>query len=133
MKEHSTYHKVLRVSVAVFAVALVFDSGIASKVTSELADDTRLYMANSIGVSIGVEPTPLNQYTAKLTTKQTELDAREVALNEREISINLNESGAPDTSTYFLSSILFILLVLILLNYTLDYLRYKESQLPKTV
>jgi hypothetical protein len=87
-------------------------------------------MANAIGMSASVQPTELNELTAGITQRQQELDAREAALSEREISVGLSTSGSAgnDTAIYVLSSILFILLVLILLNYVLDYLRTKERQ-----
>ena len=87
-------------------------------------------MANAVGMSVGVKPTELNTYTAALTQKERELEAREAALRDREISVNLSTDSnrETDTSTYVLASILFILLVLILLNYSLDYIRAKENQ-----
>jgi len=68
-----------------------------------------------------------------LTQRQRDLDAREAALRQREIAIGLSEGGGTDKSTYVLAGILFILLVLILLNYTLDYLRLKEQETLQTV
>ena len=80
-------------------------------------------------MSAAVEPTQLSMYTAELTKKETELVAREAALREREIAVNVGGAATDtDRSTYVLSSILFILLVLILLNYTLDYLRAREQE-----
>jgi hypothetical protein len=81
-------------------------------------------------MSASVTPTELNQYTAALTQKQRELEAREAALTEREIAVDISTGGTvnSDTTTYILASILFILLVLIVLNYVLDYLRSRERQ-----
>lgn len=127
--QSSNYHRVLRVSLVVCALMLVFDSGLISKTTSELSNGTQNYLANAIGMTASVSPTELNQYTAELTAKEQELKNREAALKERELSIGLSESGGQnDYSTYLLASILFILLVLILLNYTLDYIRSREAQ-----
>ena len=127
--QSSNYHRVLRVSLVVCALMLVFDSGLISKTTSELSNGTQSYLANAIGMTASVAPTELNQYTAELTAKEQELKNREAALKERELSIGLSESGEQnDYSTYLLASILFILLVLILLNYTLDYIRSREAQ-----
>lgn len=131
----SNYHRVLRVSVLVCAIALIFESGILSESTARLAQNTHLYLANAVGMTVGVAPTELNQYTAQLTQKERELDAREAALNERAISVNLANAGEStnDTATYLLASILFILLVLILLNYILDYIRMKEQNQVRPV
>lgn len=99
-----------------------------------MAHDTSVYLANAIGMSASVQPTELNTYTAALTQKERELDSREAALREREVAVNLStDSNSSDTVTYILASILFVLLVLILLNYTLDYIRAKEARMSQTV
>lgn len=133
MLQHSNYHRVLRISAVVFALILMFASGIVSQSTAELSHNTGNYVASVIGMSASVEPTELNTLTADLTQRQRELDAREAALRQREIEIGLLDGGVNDKATYVLAGILFILLVLILLNYTLDYLRLKEQQTAQTV
>ncbi len=135
--KNSNYHRFLRISAVVLAFLLIFDSGLVSETTAKLSNGTQAYLASVIGVGAGVQSTELSELTAELTSRQRELDARETALREREIDIDLNESGlAEDYSTYILSSVLFILLLLILLNYTLDYIRMRELkfvQSEKTV
>lgn len=129
---HSVYHSFLKVGALSVAMVLVFDSGLLTGYTKQLSQHTQLYLANTIGVSAGVSPTELNQYTAELTKKETELNAREAALTEREIAVNLStesETGnGSNLSTYILSTILFILLVLIVLNYILDFIRQRKEQ-----
>lgn len=121
----SLYHKVLRVSALTLALVLLFVSGILNDKTSTLANIATNQMANVVGVSVGVTPTELNTMTAEFTAWQRELAAREAALVEREIAIGLNTNESPpqDWSTFILATILFILLLLILLNYALDYVR----------
>lgn len=127
--QESMYHRVLRVSAVVCAFVLLFESGLLSESTAYLSMNTHQYLANAVGMSAQIEPTELNMFTAELTRQKTELDAREAALKDREIAIGLN--GRPnETSTYVLASILFVMLVLIILNYTLDYLRAKEQRQP---
>lgn len=130
MMEHTTYHKVLRVSAVVFALLLVFESGLISESTTRLSQNAHMYVASAVGMSASVEPNEINQITAVLTQREKELDEREAALEEREIAVNLSTGSETDSdkAVYILSSILFILLVLILLNYTLDYLRAKEER-----
>lgn len=131
---HTVYHRILRISVLVCAIALVFESGIVSESTAVLSQNTHSYLANAVGMSAGVAPTELNQYTAALTQKERELEAREAALSEREIAVNLTTgSSSNERVTYILAAILFILLVLIVLNYLLDYLRSREQQQLQTV
>ncbi len=125
--ENTMYHRVLRVSAVVCAFVLLFESGLVSPVTKQLSMETHQYLANAVGVGASVEPTELNSLTSELTKQKLALQAREQAVKEREIEIGLTPGQTPgETSTYVLSGILFILLVLIILNYTLDYLRARE-------
>jgi hypothetical protein len=126
----SHYHRFLRISLVVCAVILLFDSGLVDESTRQLSNGTQSYLVATVGVGAAVEPTELNTLTAELTSRQRELDAREAVLREREIEVSLNNGGtlSSDYSTYVLASILFILLLLILLNYILDYLRIRELQ-----
>jgi hypothetical protein len=131
----TTYHKVLRTSLLVFALVMVFQSGLVLPQTAELARVAEQQVASVVGVGARVEPTELNQYTAALTAMEQELLRREAELQEREIEVaqQLNSGGASPYGTFVLSAILFILLVLIVLNYTLDYLRAREDQLSTAV
>lgn len=109
----------------VVAFVLVFDSGILSPVTKQLADVTYSYLA-AAGASMSAEvaPNEYNAFTAQLTEEQRRLDAREQALNEREIAARSYETGeGPDYSTYILSILLFLILVLLVLNYVMDWQR----------
>jgi hypothetical protein len=131
---NSSYHRALRIAALVCAVVLLFESGLVRESTKGIASQTHLYLANVVGMSAGVQPTELNQLTAELTRKEKELLEREQALTEREITVGLRAGTATtDTATYLLASVLFILLVLIILNYTLDYLRLRELRDSKTV
>lgn len=113
----------------VTAVALVFQSGLFSGTTAVLSHNTQLYLANAVGVSLGVAPTDLNQITAQLTEQRQQLDAREAALAEREIAVGLQSgSSADSTTTFILSTMLFILLCLVILNYALDYARARQPR-----
>lgn len=123
--EKTLYHSVLRVLVCVFALMLVFDSGLLYSATSTLSDSTQNYVAAAIGVKVGVAPNELNVLTAKITELEQEL-----AVKDREIAVNLNQSTPTpgfDQSTFVLSLILFILLALIVMNYVLDFLRSRTS------
>ncbi len=120
--KESKYHRVLRVSALVCALVLLFESGLVHKSTAALSQNTHQYLANAVGVGASVEPTELNTVTAELTAAKMEL------AREREINVGLREGTNDDRAIYILSGILFILLVLIVLNYTLDFLRYREQK-----
>lgn len=121
--ETSLYHSLLRISVCVLALVLLFDSGILVENTAKLSQGAQDYMASAVGVKVGVAPNEVNVLTARIT----ELE-QEVAARDRQIAVSIDGGGTPspasvDTSTFILSVILFILLVLIVLNYALDYIR----------
>jgi hypothetical protein len=119
------YHKLLRISIVVLALVLVFDSGIIYEETKYLSDLAQGHVASVVGVTVGVAPNELNQ----LTTRITELEG-ELAAKERLIAVNIrdnSEDNLVDWSTLILSIILFILLTLILLNYYLDFTRGRRQ------
>lgn len=129
--EQSLYHKTLRVLAVVVAFVLLFESGLLIEATADLSDTTHRYVANVVGVGASVQRTELNSLSAELTEQRLLLDQREAALNAREIEIGLNENrNRSDWSTYITASILFVLLVLIVLNYALDYLRATTPRQP---
>ena len=123
--EHSLYHSFLRIMVSVFAIALVFDSGLLFKETIFLSNTTEQYLAIVVGVTVGVAPTELNQLTSRITELETELEAKERLIA---VSVGNTETTPPiDTSTFILSAILFILLTLIVTNYVLDFRRARNE------
>lgn len=133
MMEKTTYHRVLRVSAVVCAIVLLFESGMVMRSTAHLSENTHRYLANVVGMSASVTPTELNTLTAELTAQKTALEEREAALAEREIQVELNSAGTVnDSSTYLIATLLFILLVLIVTNYVLDYLRSQKLPEPET-
>ncbi|MBP6924597.1 MAG: hypothetical protein KBB78_03440 [Candidatus Pacebacteria bacterium] len=121
--KHSTYHRVLRVSALTCAFVLLFESGLVHSSTALLSQNTHQYLANAVGVGASIEPTELNMVTAELTAAKMELQ------REREINVGLAQGQGGNQAIYILSGILFILLVLIVLNYALDYLRYRDQKL----
>ena len=128
MLEFTIYHKILRISGVVLAVALVFQSGMVSQTTALMALSTQSYLANSVGVSVGVTPTELNTITAGLTAKELALNARDRSLTEREIAIGLSgQAGTQDKTTFVMGLVLFMVVLLLVLNYTLDYLRSRQQ------
>jgi len=124
----SVYHSILRITAVIVASTLLFVSGLISQTTALVAKDTANYLANAIGMSLSIPPNELNQITAALTEKERQLAAREMTLREREIELGLSTgvtNTGVDKSTFILSVILFILLLMIVFNYILDYSRQK--------
>ena len=124
--KHSKYHKVLRVSAVVCTMMLLFESGLVHDSTRKLSIGTHEYLANAVGATASIDPTELNSLTAELTAQKLALQQRETSLREREIEIGLLPGeSANQKTTYTLAGVLFLLLILIVLNYTLDYLRLR--------
>ncbi|KXK00218.1 MAG: hypothetical protein UZ19_OD1000133 [Parcubacteria bacterium OLB19] len=121
--EHSLYHSALRISVLVFTSALIFDSGLVLEETKLFSTSTQQYLANVVGVKASVEPTEMNQLTAKITELEGELEEKERLIA---VSIKDNSVGGIDKSTLILSIIVGVLLVLIILNYILDFIRMRK-------
>jgi hypothetical protein len=126
MGKDSTYHRILRISAAVGALVLLFESGLISHSTAVLSQNTHRYLANAVGMNAAVAPNEFNVITAELTAQKYALDQREAALRDREIAVNFSSDDSNERNTYIIASLLFIILVLILLNYVLDYLRARE-------
>lgn len=115
------------------AFVLLFESGVINKSTAILSMNTHQYLANAVGTSAGEQPTELNIQTAELTAQEDSLSQREAVLRERELAVNSAEGNTGnERTTYILASILLILLVLIVLNYGLDYIRNRERQVLHT-
>jgi len=117
----TVYHKLLRITALTLAFVLLFVSGVFTPITKELSRNAGSYVAAGIGMNASVLPTETNTLTAQL-------QERERALKQREIDVSLRESGGnTDMATYILSMLLFILLVLIILNYVLDFVRARQQ------
>ncbi len=130
--QDSMYHIVLRTSALTLALILLFVSGVLSPVTKQLTTETERYLASAVGMYASVEPNEFNQITAALTARESDLNVREAALRERELSTGLSDTVSADYTTYILSVILFILLVLIVLNYVLDFIRANRRTAVKS-
>lgn len=130
MDQSILYRSLLRVSLVVTALLLVFQAGIVDERTSVLFSQTTSQLASAVGASASVKPNELNQITAVLTEQQNMLAQREQQIEQREIDLGLNtgQPTANQTTTYVLASILFVQLVLIVLNYGLDYLRARDQR-----
>lgn len=125
--EHSAYHKVLRVFALVMTAVLLFQGGVLSSTTAQLATMTQEYLAAAVGVSVGVPPNELNTLTSRIAELETQVGYKDAQLRERELALGLSSrNGDSYTTTLILASIQFILLLLIVVNYTLDYFRVRK-------
>lgn len=124
----SRYHRFLRVALLVVAFVLIFDSGLLFPITKQLSDNTYMYLGSvGTGMFANVPPNELNTLTAQISAQQQELDAREAALLEREVAARtFNSEERIDYSLYIISTILFIIMVLLALNYAMDWARVKN-------
>jgi hypothetical protein len=119
----TVYHVLLRTSALTLALVLLFVSGIVSPITKEIAGNTQAYLATAIGMNAAVLPNEYNTLNAQLQERANELTSREVA-----VSLKEQRGANSDMSTFVLSTLLFVVLVLLILNYVLDYLRAREKK-----
>lgn len=122
----SLYASILRVSSLTVACVLTFQSGIVTPVTRQLSDTTYLYLAQSSRVVAQVEKNELNTLSEELRREKEDLERREAELRTIE-SRTFGTGSESSYTTYILSVILFILTVLILLNYILDWRRLRRE------
>ena len=118
-------------SVVVTAFILVFQSGLVDERTTVLFSETTKNLSAMVGASATVAPTEINQITAGLTEQQQLLNARAETINAREIELGLSDGVTKQTTTtttYLLAAVLLIQLILLVLNYLLDYLRSRETR-----
>jgi membrane-associated HD superfamily phosphohydrolase len=132
MDQSLLYRSALRVSAVVTAFILVFQSGLVDDRTAVVfTEATGSLYATVVGASASVRTTEVNQITAELTKQQQLLASREELITEREIELGLAQGSTQSsnqTTTYLLAAILLIQLILLMLNYVLDYLRSKERK-----
>jgi hypothetical protein len=131
MDQSLLYRSLLRVSVVVTAIVLLFQSGLVDDRTTVVFLDTTENLQAMVGLSVSVAPTEINSFTAELTKRQQLLNAREETIASRENELGLTGGSAQnntETTTYILAAILLIQLILLILNYLLDYVRSRENQ-----
>lgn len=80
----------------------------------------------AVGVKASVEPNVWNNLAAQIDAKQKELDAREAALSTKEQALEASGSSSRLLSPeWYTTALALILLVLVLLNFYLDW-RHRE-------
>ena len=121
----SIYHRTLRTSATIVALVLLFQSGVASVTTKQLSLQTETYLANVVGITASVPENEINMLSAGLEQRKNELDERERNLRNIE-----RESTMDERTTYMLAGTLLILLLLIVLNYVLDFVRNRRTLRP---
>lgn len=108
----SSYHSVLRISALLVALALIFESGLLSPATQSIVHTAGQQFATAI----------------EATNDNATYDEEALTLVRND---NVTTSATTPSSlsevTFLLATSLFILLLLIVLNYILHYLRGRES------
>lgn len=107
------YHSVLRVSALLLALALVVQSGVISPETQTFSHLAGQQFATVIQAT--ADPlSPSDQVAQIAQTESTEATTP--------------TTQAISQSTFLISGLLFIILLLIILNYILHHLRHKEQE-----
>lgn len=131
MDQSLLYRSLLRVSVVVTAIVLLFQSGLVDDRTTVVFLDATENLQAMVGLSMSVAPTEITLFTAELTKRQQLLNAREETIASRENELGLTGGSTQnntETTTYILAAILLIQLILLILSYLLDYVRSRENQ-----
>lgn len=102
------YHSVLRAALLVTTFILVFVSGILDSSTQTLTLLTQNQLANVIEIT---------------STQGVDTQYR----NQPIITTINSEAQVLNKNTFFMATVLFILLLLTILNYVLYYLRHREA------
>lgn len=126
---YSIYHSVLRISVLVFAILLVFDSGLVSPQSNVLSISTQQYLANTISSQVGTVSVKNDEHIAIITKTDEMVSGKG---NFTTISLSEDIPQVMNKSTLILSSIVFTLLLLILINYVVDCIRTRKMIVLKT-
>jgi len=82
-------------------------------------------IANVIGVSLSVPENPYNTLAEQLSQKERELGKKEQMINEREVALS-GGITVPNNIIVYGAVISFILFVLVVLNFYLDWIRTKR-------
>lgn len=108
-------------SIALFSVT--FGSAFLTSVSRGAASFGN-FLGAQVGVSVGVAPNEFTKIAQEVTLKQEELEARELAIIEREKALEKREEVASIFNIeWYVTIMAFILLLLILLNFYLDWRR----------
>ncbi len=83
---------------------------------------------SAIGISATVPPNPYNTIAQQLNKKEKELQEREKEINQKEKQIKEKVVSQNKAILWGLFSMTFILFVLILMNFYLDFKRKKSNQ-----
>ena len=126
---YSIYHSVLRISVLFFAILLVFDSGLVSSQSNVLSISTQQYLANTISSQVGTVSVKNDEHIAIITKTDEMVSGKG---NFTTISLSEDIPQVMNKSTLILSSIVFTLLLLILINYVVDCIRTRKMIVLKT-
>lgn len=85
-------------------------------------------LGNAVGVSVGVPPNQYNTVAQELDEWDKRLDRREQELNEREVLLRESGQTSSDTSSVYIMAIGFLLLLLIVINFVLDWKRFERKK-----
>lgn len=137
MDQSLLYRSLLRVSAVVSAFVLLFQSGIVHQHTTVIFNQTTDNLSAMVGMSASVQPSEYNTITAELTKQQQLLSGREEQIAAREIELGLaagsSDTDRSQTTTYLLAAILLVQLILLVLNYFLDYIRSREQSVAAVI
>ncbi len=123
MRADRAQRHILR-AVTAGAAFLIFVSSLQTSVISERSSESTAYLANAVGVFVGVAANPDNTKAAQLMAKEAELKAREAAL----VADARPEPTGYDLFSMAAFALSALVLALVLLNFYFDHVHTREER-----
>jgi CHASE3 domain sensor protein len=126
MRKKNIYKSIIAILVFtnVIALTMFFNTHLLENQTPTAAFLKQL--GNVIGVSAGVPSNEINTLASDLRQWENELDAREQDLAAQEVLLRERAEGDTNTSVVYITVIGALLLVLVVMNFVLDWRRAEK-------
>jgi len=108
---------------ALIVVIFFFELGLSPIDITKFAGSK---IGSAVGMSVGVAENPFNKLALQLEEKEKILEEKEIELNKKEAELNKESILDNDSLLLFSAGGILVLLVLILINFYLDYKRRKQ-------
>jgi predicted nucleic acid-binding Zn ribbon protein len=87
------------------------------------------YYLAQIGITVSIPPNPFNILAQQLKEKESTLSAKEQEIQQKETLLKEQEREKKDKIILYFSLVGVVLLILVLVNFYLDYRRRRTSQI----
>jgi hypothetical protein len=116
----------LRIVFLVFIICGFF--GVVGINPVNLSEFLGAKFGQAIGMSVSVPENPFNKIALQLQEKENSLNQREIELNKRADELSAGKSDSQNPLITYLMLGIFVLFILVLANYYLDFKRRKTEK-----